>query len=163
MAARRGRSGFIRQAVGKPALTGRCAADRACFFRLFLHGDTMTEHNSLYLRIRLSRHAYESYLASASADARDFSDWMDWLGKAGVGGFFTAEKIAEIGQKARKVSTADTIQALDGGIPGFVRSQYDEATETWRLGIPFFSEEYVEYLERLPPLRAVGRFKDRPG
>jgi hypothetical protein len=93
-------------------------------------------------------------------DARDFSDWMDWLGKAGLGDFFTAEKIAEIGRKARKGSTADMIQAWTEAP---VSSEYDEATETWRLGIPWFSEEYVEYLELLPPLRAVGRFKDRPG
>jgi hypothetical protein len=122
----------------------------------------MTEHNSLYLRVRLSRHAYEHYLASACADARDFTDWMDWLGKAG-GGFFTAKKIAEIGQNVRKGSTVDMIQALTAAPVAFGKSEYDDATETWRLGIPFFSESYVEYLERLPPLRAVDRFKDRPG
>ena len=41
----------------------------------------MSEPDSLYLRVHLSKQAYERYLASPGADARDFPDWMDWLGK----------------------------------------------------------------------------------
>jgi hypothetical protein len=39
----------------------------------------MSEPDSLYLRVRLSKQAYRRYLASEALDARDFSDWMNWL------------------------------------------------------------------------------------
>jgi hypothetical protein len=124
----------------------------------------MSELSSLYLRVRLSKQAYERFLASETADARDFSDWMDWLAKAKMYGELTSEQVTEIGRRNRKCSVADMLQAwTTNPWPSPVKSVYDEATETWRLAMPFFSENYEEFIAMLPPLRAVDRFKDRPG
>jgi len=124
----------------------------------------MSEPNSLYVRVRLSKPAFEHYLASISADARQFSDWMDWLGKARMyGPGLTSVDIVLIGQRARKRTVADVIAAWTMGAPAFAGSNYNERTETWQFAAPFFSKNYLEYLELLPPFRAVDRFKDRPG
>ena len=124
----------------------------------------MSEPNSLYLRVRLSREAYQRYLESPSADARDFSDWMDWLGKVKMsGGPMTPEKIEAIGASSSKRMTAKDIQAWTTDNWAIAKSEYDDATETWRFGILQFSENYYEFLEYLPVLRAVDRFKDRAG
>ena len=119
----------------------------------------MSEPDSLYLRVSLSKQAHQRYLASPCADARDFSDWMDWLGKAKMyGGPFAPEKIAEIGEGAPKHLTAERIETWTGDLWSIAKSDYDEATETWRFGILQFSENYYEILEYLPVLRAVGTF-----
>ena len=124
----------------------------------------MSEPYSLYLRVRLSKRAFERYLASPAADARHFKDWMPWLGKARMHSFvFTPDKIAEIARDAHKSSTAEEIGAWTANAWAFARSHYDELTETWRFSIAQFSENYKEFLEHLPPLRAVDRFKDLPG
>ena len=124
----------------------------------------MPELDSLYLRVRLSPQAYERFLHSTTADARDFSDWMDWLGKARIHGQkLTRQGVAEIGKATPKRAVADAIAAWTGADRALARSEYDEATETWRLGVAHFSENFREYLEFLPLLRAVERFKDRPG
>ncbi len=124
----------------------------------------MSEPDSLYLRVRLSKQAYERYLASPGADARDFPDWMDWLGKVQMHGpGFTPERIAEIGRETGKCSPADGIAAWTSSDWAMGKSAYDEATGTWRFGILQFSENYLECLGYLPPLRAVCQFKDRPG
>jgi hypothetical protein len=124
----------------------------------------MSEPDSLYLRVRLSKGAFERYLASQAADARDFDDWTTWLGRARMhGAVFTREKIAEIARGVRKRSMAEEIAGWTNDAWAFARSHYDELTETWRFGIANFSENYQEFLEYLPPLRAVDRFKDLPG
>ena len=124
----------------------------------------MSEPNSLFLRVRLSKQAYERYLASPCADARDFSDWMDWLGKVKMsGGPFAPEKIREIGERSSKRTTGEDIHAWTRDDWAIGKSDYDAATETWRFGILQFSLNYYEFLEYLPVLRAVDRFKDRPG
>jgi len=127
-------------------------------------GSGMSEPDSLYLRVRLSKGAFERYLASKAADADDFDDWMPWLGRARMHGLvFTREKIAEIARGVRKRSTAEEIAGWTKDDWAFARSHYDELTETWRFGVANFSENYQEFLVYLPPLRAVGRFKDLPG
>jgi hypothetical protein len=124
----------------------------------------MSEPHSLYLRVRLSKQAYERYLTGTTVDARRFSDWMDWLTKAKMyGAAFTPEKIAEIAQGTCKRSMAEEIAAWTASAWALAKSHYDELTETWVFGIAQFSENYYECLEMLPPLRAVDRFKDRPG
>jgi hypothetical protein len=124
----------------------------------------MSEPDSLYLRVRLSKQAFERYLASATADARSFGDWLPWLGRARMHGFvFTPDKIVEIAQGVRKRSTAEEINAWTADAWAIARSDYDEMTETWRFAIAQFSQNYREFLEYLPPLRAVDRFKDLPG
>lgn len=124
----------------------------------------MSEPYSLYLRVRLSKRAFERYLASPAADARHFNDWMPWLGKVRMNSsVFTPEKIAEIARGVRESSTAEKIGAWTTDIWAFARSHYDELTETWRFSIAQFAESYQEFLVHLPPLRAVDRFKDLPG
>ena len=124
----------------------------------------MSEPDSLYLRVRLSKGAFERYLASKAADATDFDDWMPWLGRARMHGLvFTREKIAEIAQGVRKRSVAEEIAGWTKNPWAFARSHYDELTETWRFGIANFSENYQEFLAFLPPFRAVDRFKDLAG
>jgi hypothetical protein len=124
----------------------------------------MSEPDSLYLRVHLSKPAYERYLANEGFDARDFPDWMSWLTRAKMyGPPFTPERVAEIGQSVRRRSPAEELKAWTTNAWAIAKSDYDEQTETWRFGILQFSENYSEYLEMLPPLRAVDRFKDRPG
>lgn len=58
----------------------------------------MSEPDSLYLRVRLSREAYQRYLESVCADAPDVSDRMDWVGKAKMYGSGIKEnEMREIG------------------------------------------------------------------
>lgn len=124
----------------------------------------MSEPDSLYLRVHLSKQAYERYLESISLDTRDFSDWMDWIGGAKMyGPGLTPDRITEIGRKARKRPMAEEIKSWVGDDQSIGRSVYDEATETWRYGVLGFSQNYGEFLEYLPQLRAIDRFKDRPG
>lgn len=124
----------------------------------------MSEPDSLYLRVRLSKTAYEQYLASPAANAGAFSDWMEWLSRAEMyGPPFTPEKIDQIGRRAGTRSVAQEIDAWTANTWAMAKSIYDEATETWRFGVLQFSENYQEYIALLPPFRAVCRFKDRPG
>jgi hypothetical protein len=124
----------------------------------------MSEPDSLYLRVRLSRQAYQRYLESVCADARDFSDWMDWVGKAKMyGDGITENDIREIGERSSKRKTGEEINAWATDAWNIGKSDYDEATETWRFGMLQFSENYYDFLEHLPVFRAIDRFKDRPG
>jgi hypothetical protein len=124
----------------------------------------MSEPDSLYLRVRLSKEAYQRYLESVCADARDFSDWMDWVGNAQMYGNGISESdIREIGERTSKRKTGEEINAWATDAWNMGKSDYDEATETWRFGMLQFSENYYDFLEHLPLFRAVDRFKDRPG
>jgi hypothetical protein len=119
----------------------------------------MSEPDSLYLRVRLSREAYQRYLESVCADARDFSDWMDWVGKAKMyGDGITENDIREIGERSSKRKTGEEINAWAMDAWNMGKSDYDEATETWRFGMLQFSENYYDFLEHLPLFRAVDRF-----
>jgi hypothetical protein len=126
----------------------------------------MAELDSLYLRVRLSKQAYQRYLDSVSLDARYFPDWMDWIGHARMHGPpMTPPDIAGIGEASLKEPVAEKIKSLleaDDEL-SIGRSTYDEATETWRLGLLQFAQNYRDFLEWLPLLRAIDRFKDRPG
>ncbi|MGY8665000.1 hypothetical protein Q3C01_21935 [Bradyrhizobium sp. UFLA05-109] len=128
----------------------------------------MAELDSLYLRVRLSKQAYQRYLDSISCDARDFSDWMDWISHAEMyGPGIAPEDIVEIGEDTDKVPVAEKIESRIAAEAGdelsIGRSVYDEATETWRLGLMQFAHNYRDFLAWLPLLRAIDRFKDRPG
>jgi hypothetical protein len=59
--------------------------------------------------------------------------------------------------------TGEEIHACTRDDWAIAKSDYHEATETGRFGILPFSLNYYEFLEYLPVLRAVDRFKDRPG
>src|SRR5262249_21670875 len=101
--------------------------------RAFATGDCMSEPDSLYLRVRLSKEAYRRYLDSVCADARDFADWMDWIGKAKMyGEGITQSDIGEIGQRSSKRKTSEEIDAWASDAWNIGKSEYDEATETWR-------------------------------
>jgi hypothetical protein len=122
----------------------------------------MSELDSLYLRVHLTKHAYEKYMASQAADARDFSDSMPWLSKARMHGpGFVPERINEIGRASRKLSVSEEISHWANGFAG--SSLYDESTETWRFCIFQLAENYEDFLDFLPTVRAVCWFKDRPG
>jgi hypothetical protein len=124
----------------------------------------MSEPDSLYLRVRLSKQAYQRYLDSVCADARDFSDWMDWIGKAQMyGKGITESDIREIAERSSKRKTSEEIDAWASDAWNIGKSEYDDATETWRFGMLQFSENYYDFLEHLPVFRAVDRFKDRGG
>jgi hypothetical protein len=124
----------------------------------------MSEPCSLYLKVRLSKAAYESYLASPCVDARDFGDWMDWLAKAEMaGGPMTPDDVREIGQTSQPVPVTEVIHAWTSNEWAMGKSIYDESAEVWQFGILQFSENYHEYLVNLPFLRGVDRFKDKPG
>jgi hypothetical protein len=124
----------------------------------------VAELDSLYLRVRISKEAYLRYLDSINLDARDFSDWMDWIGRAKMHGPpMTAQDVAEIGETTGKAPVAETINSWTEDDFAIGRSVYDEATETWRFGVLQFGENYRDFLEWLPTLRGIDRFKDRPG
>lgn len=124
----------------------------------------MSEPESLYLRVRLSRQAYERYLESIGCDARDFSDWMEWISRAKMyGPRLTMEEVAEIGERADREPVANIIRSWTEDNWAIGRSVYDEATETWRFGVLQFAQNYRDFLDMLPPLRGIDRFKDRPG
>jgi hypothetical protein len=99
-----------------------------------------------------------------SLDTRDFSDWMDWIGAAKMHGPGLApDAIAEIGKRTRKRPAVEAIRSWTEDTWSIGRSVYDDVIETWRFGVLQFSQNYGEFLEFLPPLRAIDRFKDRPG
>jgi hypothetical protein len=128
------------------------------------YGAVVSEPDSLYLRVRLSKQAYQRYLASPCADVRDFSDWMDWVGNAQMyGSGITPNDIRAIGERSSKRKTSEEVAAWAADAWNIGKSDYDEATETWRFGMLQFSENYYDFLEHLPLFRAVDRFKDRPG
>jgi hypothetical protein len=125
----------------------------------------MSERHSLYVRVHLSKRAYQQYMDRPCAHAGDFADWMVWLGGVALsGGPMTAAKVAEYARRG----------GPDGSVGNFIAqwcaepenaaaSHYDAASETWQFCVLQFSENYGEFLEFLPSMRAACFFKDRPG
>jgi len=124
----------------------------------------VSEPNSLYVRVHLSKDAFERFLKSQSVAASHFHDWMPWLGQAEVyGGPLSEQWLAEVSEGHQAGTVEDALAAwVDDGW-SMARSVYDEETETWVFGCLQFSENYHEYMVSLPFLRAVEAFKDRPG
>ncbi|WP_157288392.1 hypothetical protein [Uliginosibacterium gangwonense] len=124
----------------------------------------MSEPNSLYVRVHLSKDAFERFLKSQTVAASHFNDWMPWLGQAEVyGGPLSEQWLAEVSEGHQPGTVEDALAAwVDDGW-AMARSVYDEATETWMFGCLQFSENYGEYMVYLPLMRAVEAFKDRAG
>lgn len=125
----------------------------------------MSERHSLYARVHLSKRAYQHYMDSPCAHAGDFGDWMEWMGGIALsGGPMTAARVAEYARRGGPDVSVGTFVAQWCAEPeNAAASHYDEATETWQFCVLQFSENYGEFLEFLPAIRAACAFKDRPG
>nr|WP_315245226.1 hypothetical protein [uncultured Albidiferax sp.] len=125
----------------------------------------MSERHSLYVRVHLSKRAYQKYMDSPCANAGDFGDWMAcFAGVALSGGPLTAARVAEYARRGGPEVSVGTFVAQWCAEPeNAATSRYDEATETWQFCVLQFSENYGEFLEFLPSMRAACFFKDRPG
>ncbi|WP_367848532.1 hypothetical protein [Rhodoferax sp. WC2427] len=125
----------------------------------------MSELHSLYVRVHLSKRAYQKFMDSRCANANVFGDWMEWLGGIElVSGPMTPKRVAEYARRGGPDVSVGTFVAQWCAEPeNAAASRYDEATETWQFCVLQFSENYGEFLEFLPSMRAACFFKDRPG
>jgi hypothetical protein len=125
----------------------------------------MTEHRSLYACVSLSADAFAAYRSAPLAPATEFDDWLPWLAAQSPSGPQPghAEIVARAALESGPFKTAgDWIDSLVARSFA-ARSSYDPAAERWILIAPFFSDNTREYIGALAALRAVARFKDRPG
>lgn len=126
----------------------------------------MSEPNQLYARVHLSRAKFDAFLASKFPDPSGDAEVLAWLSEASYyGDRYTPELIRE------RISSEPTVgewveRQLAPAPYGFVmpaRSSYDEASQTWTLGVLDFSENYDDYLAAVAVFREVAKYKDVAG
>ena len=124
----------------------------------------MSEPSALYCRVRLSFSALDAYLRSLLVPPGAYDDWAGWLTPLPM--FGGADRlIAELPQMRPLAgrTVADLLDEWSCAPQGGARSEYHAATQTWRLGMLEFSENYDETVRSLAALRAVATYKDQPG
>jgi hypothetical protein len=127
----------------------------------------MSEPSQLYARVRISGPRLEEFLKSAFPDPSTDESVLAWLSEASYyGSRYTPEKI-----RAQVVAETTTVGAwvddlMAPGIYGFPMpclNAYDDATQTWTIGVLDFSENYDDYTAAVAVFRAIAAFKDVPG
>ena len=117
----------------------------------------MSEPASLYVRVAISRRAFEQFLTSPAAKPSDFDDWGAWLRARGYSSWVEP---GQIDAQAVHSTAGMQLSSLYGA--SGARSGYDPATERWQLVVLDFSENVYEYAATLALLRGLAVFKDRP-
>jgi len=119
----------------------------------------MSEPNSLYARIQISKKAKNDYLESKIASPEKYTDWSKWLENNEYNGSITQDEINNM----KFPGSTDNREFIYGWIEsefteGF--SEYIEHEKTWVLSMIEFSENYFDYVKCLHSLRSVDNFTD---
>lgn len=125
----------------------------------------MSEPNQLYVHVHLSRKRFDALIASKFPDVSSDPAVLEWLANASYyGPKYTAETVRE--RLSDYETVGQWVDAVTGpGVYGFpmpVRNHYDEAEQSWTLGVLDFSESYDDYLAAVAACRAISQFKDLP-
>ncbi|MBB4867969.1 hypothetical protein HNP46_006888 [Pseudomonas nitritireducens] len=121
----------------------------------------MAEPCQLYLRVAISRSRLEAFLQKEAGSAGGFIDLEQWVdGDRRRRGDMTWSELCELGQ-------GTTAAAWIAGWGRHRRSpafnHYDDATQTWSLGVLEFPESPEWIVGAINVLRRIAYFKDRPG
>ncbi|MFV3332079.1 hypothetical protein ACNFIA_14205 [Pseudomonas sp. NY15437] len=121
----------------------------------------MAEPCQLYLKVSISRSRLEDFLRQEAGSAACFADLEQWLdGNHLRRGGLTWSELCELGQ-------GTTAAAWVAGWSQHQRSpawnHYDEASQTWSLGVLEFTESRDWILGSINVLRRIAEFKDLPG
>lgn len=121
----------------------------------------MAEPCQLYLKVSISRSRLEDFLRQEAGSAACFADLEQWLdGNHLRRGGLTWSELCELGQ-------GTTAAAWVAGWSQHQRSpawnHYDEASQTWSLGVLEFTESRDWILGSINVLRRIAEFKDLRG
>ncbi len=123
----------------------------------------MSEPSALYCRVRLSRPAFDAFLAAPLSATSAHNDWEEWLSDAEM---YDRDEFFKSLRSMRPQAGATNSSLLEewlGREGAFARSEYDEAAQTWRFGVVEFAEDYESLVSEFAALRAVAAYKDLPG
>lgn len=119
----------------------------------------MSEPASLYARFTLSHEQYEAFMNSTPARPASFDDWQAWFDTRPMAGDgkVTPEMLIELNAP----SVADVIKVWRKDTwTGTPPIEYDELRGTLRIAMLQASENYIEMLGLLAPLRGAAAFND---
>lgn len=121
----------------------------------------MAEPCQLYLKVAISRDGLENFLHQEAGSAACFQDLEPWLDHDRYRrGGMTWHELCELGQ-------GTTAAAWVAGWGRHQRSpawnDYDDATQTWTLGVLEFSQSREWIVGAVNVLRRVAQYKDLPG
>ncbi|MCJ1880173.1 hypothetical protein [Pseudomonas nitroreducens] len=120
----------------------------------------MAEPCQLYLKVAISRFRFEAFLSQEAGSAACFGDLERWLdGDHHRRGGLTWSELCELGQ-------GTTAAAWVAGWSRHLRSpawnHYDDATQTWSLGVLEFTERRDWIIGAINVLRRIAEYKDLP-
>lgn len=104
----------------------------------------MSELSSLFVKVKITKNQFENFLSSSPQKPELNNNWLAWWESRNM-----YSKMDLTTEWLRAYNDANNKSALDGWLDAqqaFAFSDYDEASEEWRLGIIFFSENYLEML-----------------
>lgn len=119
----------------------------------------MSEPASLYARFTLSHEQYEAFMNSTPARPASFDDWQAWFDRRSMAGDgrVGADMLADLDA----ATVADVIKAWrEDPWTGTPPIEYDELRRTLRIAMLQASENYIEMLRLLTPLRGAAAFND---
>ena len=127
----------------------------------------MSEPYQLYARVHISRSALDAFLASSFPDPSGDEAVLRWLSEAKYyGPRYTPEKLREQVVDGRTTVGQWVEELVAPGAWGFpmpVANDYDDAVQTWTLGVMDFSENYDDYAAAVAVFRAIAKIKDLDG
>ena len=121
----------------------------------------MSEPASLYARFTLSHEQYEAFMNSAPARPAAFGDWQSWFDRRAIAGEGLADEARLLADRGG-ATVADVIKAWrEDAWTGTPPVEYDELRRTLRIAMLQASENYVEMLHLLTPLRGAAATQRR--
>ncbi|MCG8906510.1 MULTISPECIES: hypothetical protein [Pseudomonas] len=121
----------------------------------------MAEPCQLYLKVSISRARLEAFLSQEAGSAacfRDFEQWLDGNHHRRSG--LTWNELCELGQGT---TAAAWVAGWSRNLRSPAWNHYDEASQTWSLGVLEFTESRDWVLGSINVLRRIADFKDLPG
>lgn len=123
----------------------------------------MSEPSSLYVCVTLTQKSFAAFCQSQPVAPHFYKDWQGWLATKKFYGAITDEQIAAL-SAAPVTSLGDYLTSLVQDIyAGPAQSVYDPAANRWTLVVAQLSENFIDFIEALTPLRRVAQYKDLPG
>jgi hypothetical protein len=125
----------------------------------------MSEPNQLYACLHISRPRFDEFLRSRLEVETD-EPLMTWLSEASYyGERYTPELVRERVPSGATVAQWVHDVTVEGimGFPMPFRNHYDDATQTWTLGVLDFSENYDDYITAATIFRQASKHKNVAG
>ena len=121
----------------------------------------MAEPCQLYLNVSISRARLDEFLSHEAESAACFDDLEQWLDRhPHRRGGMTWNELCELGQGT---SAAAWVSGWSRHQRSPAWSHYDDATQTWSLGVLEFTPSREWIVGAINVLRRVAQFKDLPG